>query len=186
MICRYLCGAARNLHQPTRFSASTLTMRLSASLLALLIFFGPIEAATWYFLRYYAPTGSRFTSFSGTMVIPRLPRAGVYYLWPGLQPTDNSGVYQNVLDGRTGSWWIGNGWCCENPRLSWGDGFGVQEGDEVWFENVLSENERQWISIITKTGRGGTLTGAAANSFPLSEFSICSKSRQIYYRLTQR
>lgn len=28
------------------------------------------------------------------MVIPTLQQAGVYYLWPGLQPTDNSGVYQ--------------------------------------------------------------------------------------------
>lgn len=64
---------------------------------------GPASAATWYFLRYYTPSGAKFTSLSGEMVIPTLPKAGTYYLWPGLQPTDNSGVYQNVLDGRSGT-----------------------------------------------------------------------------------
>lgn len=64
---------------------------------------GPASAATWYFLRYYTPAGAKFTSLSGEMVIPTLPKAGTYYLWPGLQPTDNSGVYQNVLDGRSGT-----------------------------------------------------------------------------------
>jgi hypothetical protein len=26
--------------------------------------------------------------------------------------TSHSGVYQEVLDGRSGTWWIGAGWCC--------------------------------------------------------------------------
>ncbi|KAI4594810.1 hypothetical protein KJ359_007613 [Pestalotiopsis sp. 9143b] len=79
-------------------------------LFTLLGFASQASAATWYFLRYYTPSGAKFTSFSGDMVIPPLPQAGTYYLWPGLQPTDNSGVYQNVLDGRSGTWWIGSGW----------------------------------------------------------------------------
>lgn len=79
-------------------------------LFTLLGFASQASAATWYFLRYYTPSGAKFTSFSGQMVIPPLPQAGTYYLWPGLQPTDNSGVYQNVLDGRSGTWWIGSGW----------------------------------------------------------------------------
>jgi hypothetical protein len=60
-----------------------------------------------YFLEYHTPSGAQFTSFSGTLVAPKLPGAGTYYLWPGLQPADNSGVLQQVLDGRSGEWWIG-------------------------------------------------------------------------------
>ena len=83
--------------------------------------------------------------FSMQMVVPTLQKAGTYYLWPGLQDTGNtgsfnlarristveaneilrSGVYQEVLDGRSGTWWIGAGWCCSNPSLAWGSGFNV-------------------------------------------------------------
>lgn len=92
-------------------------MLAATLLIPYLLFTGQASAATWYFLRYYTPSGAKFTSFSGEMVIPALPQAGTYYLWPGLQPTDNTGVYQNVLDGRSGTWWIGSGWCCSNPSL---------------------------------------------------------------------
>ena len=50
--------------------------------------------------------------FSMQMVAPTLQKAGVYYLWPGLQDTGSTGVYQEVLDGTSGYWWIGSGWCC--------------------------------------------------------------------------
>lgn len=60
-------------------------------------------AATWYFLTYYPPEGGQFTKLSGDIVVPSLPSAAYYYLWPGLQPTDGSGVYQNALDGRSGT-----------------------------------------------------------------------------------
>jgi hypothetical protein len=63
-------------------------------------------AATWYFLRYNTPSGSQFLSFFSTMLIPTLKKAGTYYLWQGLQSTDNSGVYQNVLDGQSETWWM--------------------------------------------------------------------------------
>ena len=69
-------------------------------------------AQTWYDLSF-APHD--VTSFSGAMTVPSMPHAGVYYLWYGLQPTDSSGVYQGVLDGRSGSWRIAPGWCCSNP-----------------------------------------------------------------------
>ncbi|KAK6958398.1 hypothetical protein Daesc_001197 [Daldinia eschscholtzii] len=84
-------------------------MLFTALLISFFAFAGHASAATWYFLRYYPASGEKFTSFSGEMTIPPLPKAGTYYLWPGLQPTDNSGVYQNVLDGRSGTWWIGSG-----------------------------------------------------------------------------
>ncbi|KAH8596555.1 hypothetical protein B0O99DRAFT_685554 [Bisporella sp. PMI_857] len=72
------------------------------------------------------------------MVVPTLPRAGVYYLWPGLQDTGNTGVYQQVLDGRSGTWWIGSGWCCSNPSLPWGSGFNTANGGTVTITNTLS------------------------------------------------
>jgi hypothetical protein len=74
-------------------------------LIAVSALVSPASAATWYFLRYDLPSTQAFLSFSGTMSsISKLPKAGTYYLWPGLQPSDNTGVYQNVLDGRSGTW----------------------------------------------------------------------------------
>jgi hypothetical protein len=46
------------------------------------------------------------------MVAPNLQQAGVYYVWPALQDDSVTGVYQEVLDGRSGEWWISPGWCC--------------------------------------------------------------------------
>ena len=90
--------------------------RLLLPLLTSLAFLSTLSLAqTWYDLTYLPPN---VTSFSGAMHIPPLPHAGTYYLWYGLQPTDNSGVYQGVLDGRSGSWRIAPGWCCQNPSTS--------------------------------------------------------------------
>lgn len=44
---------------------------------------------------------SYITEYSGTLVVPpNVPSGGTPYVWPGLQPPDNSGVLQPVLDGR--------------------------------------------------------------------------------------
>lgn len=126
--------------------------------LAFVLCLTPANAATWYFLRYNLPSTQQFLSFSGTMTIPKLPQAGTYYLWPGLQPTDNSGVYQNVLDGRSGTWWIGSGWCCSNPSLPWGSGFNVNQGDSVAFSNTRGSTS--WTSTLSKSGQSVTDTFA--------------------------
>ncbi|KAI9736632.1 MAG: hypothetical protein M1834_000836 [Cirrosporium novae-zelandiae] len=116
-----------------------------------------VYGVTWYFLEYNpSGSGQYFTEFSGTMEIPTLPQAGVYYLWPGLQPTDNSGVYQNVLDGRSGTWWLGSGWCCSNPSLAWGSGFNIDGGDTATFSNVKGTGN--WTSTLTKGSTGDTVT----------------------------
>lgn len=39
------------------------------------------QAATWYFLRYYSASGQKFTGLTGEMVVPKLPKAGTYYLY---------------------------------------------------------------------------------------------------------
>ncbi|KAI1397569.1 hypothetical protein F4819DRAFT_490427 [Hypoxylon fuscum] len=134
-------------------------MLLAALLISFLAFAGNASAATWYFLRYYPASGQKFTSFSGTMTIPALPKAGVYYLWPGLQPTDNSGVYQNVLDGRSGTWWIGSGWCCSNPSLPWGSGFNTYANEKVTFNNRIDGSS--WKSTLTRS-TGETVTDSFA------------------------
>lgn len=154
-------------------------MMLFALLLPLLAFTGQASAATWYFLRYYTPSGANFTSFSGEMVIPELPQAGTYYLWPGLQPTDNSGVYQNVLDGRSGTWWIGSGWCCSNPSLPWGSGFNVYEGETVSFSNTLGSSA--WSSTLTRESTGDTVT----DSFALSRSSCIVVHAQLDLHVEQ-
>lgn len=123
------------------------------------------SAATWYFIRYYTPSGAKFTSFSGDMVVPTLPKAGIYYLWPGLQPTDGSGVYQNVLDGRSGTWWFGSGWCCSNPDLPWGGGFNTYGGETVSFSNALESDNSGWTTTVIRTSTGTSET----NTFPLGK-----------------
>lgn len=76
--------------------STTFTLTLLAS---------PASAVSWYFLVYYPAPGAHFTAFSGSMMVPGIPGAATYYLWPGLQPADGSGVYQNVLDGTRRTWW---------------------------------------------------------------------------------
>lgn len=136
------------------------------TLLVTFLFGATSYAATWNFLRYNLPSSQQFLSLSGTMVIPKLQKAGTYYLWPGLQPTDNSGVYQNVLDGRSGTWWIGSGWCCSNPSLPWGSGFNVNAGDTVAFSNVKGSNV--WTSTLVK----GSDKTSVSNTFALSELGL--------------
>ncbi|KAI1302528.1 hypothetical protein F5Y03DRAFT_210892 [Xylaria venustula] len=140
-------------------------MLLTVLFLSLLAFTGQASAVTWYFLRYYPASGQKFTSFSGTMSIPTQPAAATIYVWPGLQPTDNSGVYQNVLDGRSGTWWIGSGWCCSNPTLAWGSGFNAYPGETVAFSNVLGSSA--WTSTLTLS-TGDTVS----NDFALTDKSF--------------
>ncbi|KAI0018403.1 hypothetical protein F4780DRAFT_771772 [Xylariomycetidae sp. FL0641] len=140
---------------------------------SLLAFTGPAMAQSWYFLRYYPASGQEFTGFSGTMLIPAIPQAATYYLWPGLQPTDNSGVYQNVLDGSSGKWWIGSGWCCSNPSLPWGSGFNTYEGETVEFSNTLGSSA--WTSTLTRDATGDTVSDDFAltdKSFNQALFAI--------------
>jgi hypothetical protein len=140
-------------------------MLLIPLLVVALIQATPAAAVTWYFLRYYTPSGANFTTFSGEMVVPELPEAATYYLWPGLQPTDNSGVYQNVLDGRSGTWWFGSGWCCSNPTLSWGGGFNTYKGETNSFSNVLDASAGEWTTTVVRESTGDTVT----NTFALGE-----------------
>ncbi|RDW66331.1 hypothetical protein BP6252_09966 [Coleophoma cylindrospora] len=120
------------------------------------------SAVTWYFLRWYTPdTSAEFIKFSMDMVAPTLPQAATYYLWPGLQDVGTSGVYQEVMDGRSGTWWIGAGWCCSNPTLSWGGGFNVAGQTTTTIDMVRTDNT-DWTSTLTQ----GTQT--VTDVFPLS------------------
>lgn len=127
---------------------------------------GQANAASWYFLTYYPPSGSQFVGFRGTMSSPKsIPTiGGTYYIWPGLQTTDNSGVYQNVLnigDG-SGSWWASSGWCCSDPSLPWGNGVGVSPGSSFTFNN-FDDNNGNWTSRVGYPGK----KPATDDQFPL-------------------
>lgn len=137
-------------------------MRVNSILFALVaLFLQHATAVTWYFLRWYTPgTDYEFMQFSMEMVAPTLPQAGTYYLWPGLQDVGTSGVYQEVLDGRSGTWWIGAGWCCGNPSLSWGGGFNVANGATITID--MTRGDVDWTSTITQ----GTQT--VTDVFPLA------------------
>jgi len=124
------------------------------------------STAKFYTLNYDAPPGSYFISLSGSMVIPKLPKAGIYYLWPGLQIPGNGGVYQNVLDGRTGSWWMASGYCCSKPSLGWGDGFSVSAGQTVNFNNV--KRPSTWKTTLKTDPPAKSVT----NEFALCRFPL--------------
>lgn len=87
------------------------------------------------------------------MSVPTLKEAGTFYLWPGLQDSGGTGVFQEVLDGRSGTWWIGAGWCCSNPSLSWGGGFNVS----------LSDFRSHAIDLALKNGCAGGGWGCCLN-----------------------
>ncbi len=140
-------------------------MKLLAALLALSMPAYAGDATTWYLLSYDTPPGQTFTGLSGEMVIPKLPQAATYYLWPGLQPTDDSGVYQNVLDGTSGTWWFGSGWCCSDPSLPWGGGFSTHYGETVNFSNTLDAGHAGWTTTIVREKTGES----ANNTFALGE-----------------
>ncbi|KAF2461436.1 hypothetical protein BDY21DRAFT_332130 [Lineolata rhizophorae] len=132
------------------------------ALLSLICLFPDLAfAIRWYFLRYWTPPGQEFLSLRGNMHVPRLPRGGIYYLWPGLQATDSSGVYQNVLDGTSGTWQFLNIWCCSNPTIPWGVGFNATEGQSLSFVNT--RRRRGW----TSTLRGPEKDQFAFDRFPL-------------------
>ncbi|KAI0184902.1 hypothetical protein EV127DRAFT_221736 [Xylaria flabelliformis] len=149
-------------------------MLFIALFISLLAFAGQATAVSWYFLRYYPASGQKFTSFSGTMKIPTQPKAATIYVWPGLQPTDNSGVYQNVLDGRSGTWWIGSGWCCSNPSLPWGSGFNTNAGETVTFKNTLGSSA--WTSTLTRSSTGETVSNDFALSKTIPGLTLCQCS----------
>ncbi|MCJ1413796.1 hypothetical protein MMC32_000121, partial [Xylographa parallela] len=94
------------------------------------------------------------------MAIPPISKAGTYYLWPGIQPTDGSGVLQSVLDGQTGGWWIATGWF-GTPSLRWGNGFSTKAGDTVKFKYVKVDSD--WVTTLEKADTSTT----AKNSFDL-------------------
>ncbi|KAJ7750066.1 hypothetical protein DFH07DRAFT_775206 [Mycena maculata] len=138
-------------------------MKLLTTCLALLALLEYVSAQTWYFLTFTTPAGAYISAYSGSFVAPPLPEAATYYLWPGLQPPDNAGVLQGVLDGRSGEWWIGDGYCCSNPSLAWGSGFNVPNGQTVDFSfSVDSIQDGTWGTTLSSSGGG-----AATGSFPL-------------------
>ncbi|MCJ1339238.1 hypothetical protein MMC09_004527 [Bachmanniomyces sp. S44760] len=113
----------------------------------------------WHTVTFNSPSGGGFTEFSGNMIVPPLPRAGIYYLWPGLVPSDRSGIYQVVLNGRKGYWTVAPGWV--GPvRLPWGTGITTDAGDSVAFNNTYEGPS--WTSTVENPD--GT---QATSNFPL-------------------
>jgi len=113
--------------------ASLSSRFLSLTLLGSLV---TVSAQDWHTVEWDA---SHFTAFSGDMVVPSLPPpGGTPYVWPGLQP-GNAGVLQAVLDGRSGVWWIGDGYY-GTPSLPWGNGFNASPGQTVHFSFTEGSN----------------------------------------------
>ncbi|KIY47482.1 hypothetical protein FISHEDRAFT_59601 [Fistulina hepatica ATCC 64428] len=126
-------------------------------ILYLITFFCVVRAADWYTVEWDA---SEFTAMSGDMLVPDLPTpGGTPYVWPGIQGDD--GVFQAVLDGSSGTWWIGDGFY-GTPSLSWGNGFNVYPGDTVHFTfDLIDEENYTWNSSL-----------ASGDNFVYSLFNI--------------
>ncbi|KII91339.1 hypothetical protein PLICRDRAFT_504423 [Plicaturopsis crispa FD-325 SS-3] len=109
------------------------------------------RAQDWYTVEWDA---SEFTAMSGDMVVPGLPDAGgTPYVWPGVQ--SGNGVLQAVLDGRSGTWWIGDGFY-GTPSLPWGNGFNVNPGDTVHFDFSVSGST--WTCTLSSGSQSASTT----------------------------
>lgn len=124
-----------------------------------------VIGSNWYYLTFFTTelSGGYFTFIQGHMVVPPLPHAGTYYLWPGLQTDQYEGVYQSVLDGRSGSWHFASGWCCSNPSLPWGSGFATEPGEVNFFQHVRLDNTN-WQGTVVHSARDEMHRG----NFPLA------------------
>ena len=110
-----------------------------------------VHAVEWHDIQYHIPQDSHVTSLTGTIVIPSLPCAGVCYIWPGLQQPGHPGVYQDVLDGSSGKWWMAAGWVGD-PPLPWGNGHLFDSGESVQFSNVQGgDGGALWTTTLTNT-----------------------------------
>ncbi|KAK7462955.1 hypothetical protein VKT23_007536 [Stygiomarasmius scandens] len=108
---------------------------------------------------------------SGDMIVPNLPQpGGTPYVWPGVQ--SGNGVLQAVLDGRSGTWWIGDGFF-GTPSLPWGNGFNVNPGEYLlrWFRVfslylasgdtvhfTFSLSGSTWTCTLSSNGKSATTT----------------------------
>ncbi|KAJ7617782.1 hypothetical protein FB45DRAFT_932677 [Roridomyces roridus] len=151
-------------------------LHLLATLTALLTVLLPTYAdtlpqtpTTIYNVVYTASTGQNFIQFAGTMIVPHLPHAGFYYLWPGLFLPDYGGVLQPVLSGGTGQWTINNTWYYvvnEDPAGAQDVrdvAFGVQEGDGMRFDMRINNETGIWSITLSVPGTNKTAT----NEFPM-------------------
>ncbi|THV01891.1 hypothetical protein K435DRAFT_750017 [Dendrothele bispora CBS 962.96] len=136
------------------FSFRFFSLLICSALLSL------VSAQNWYTVEWDAPT---FTAMSGDMIVPKLPQpGGTPYVWPGVQ--SGNGVLQAVLDGRSGTWWIGDGFF-GTPSLPWGNGFNVNPGDTVHFTFSLSGTT--WTCTLSSNGKSAStslnITGNTMN-----------------------
>ena len=112
-----------------------------------------VEAVEYHLMYTRMPSGAQVTAFSGNMTIPPHISPSVSYLWPGLQ--SNNGVFQTVLDGRTGGWWVGTGWY-GNPSAPWGGSFNINVGESLHFN--YTRNSTGWTTSLIGPN-GNSVTG---------------------------
>ncbi|KAJ8082878.1 hypothetical protein PM082_008735 [Marasmius tenuissimus] len=133
-----------------------MALRLVAFFVCAVLSLG-VKAADWYTVEWDAP---QFTAMSGDFVVPKLPNTGgTPYVWPGLQ--SNNGVLQAVCDGRSGVWWIGDGFY-GTPSLPWGNGFNVNPGDTVHFS--FTSSGTNWTATLSSNGKSASTSLAIPGS----------------------
>lgn len=138
-------------------------MKLATILIAAL----GVYCQDWHTIKVSVPSGAQITEFSGKMKVPPLIAAGTYYLWPGIQPNPAYGVLQSVLDGRSGTWWLGSGWVGSVHSYPWGNAFNVYAGQVIDFR--YRRHESGWSITVNDTATGGLVT----SSFPgLGKFTF--------------
>ncbi|EJD00463.1 uncharacterized protein FOMMEDRAFT_91295 [Fomitiporia mediterranea MF3/22] len=131
-----------------------------AAVFLFLSFVPGILSADWWTVEWDA---AEFTSMSGDMIVPDTPDAGgTPYVWPGLQP-GSTGVLQAVLDGRSGTWWIGDGYY-GTPSLPWGSGFNAYPGQTVHFTFSV-DSSGTWTCTLSGPG-------SAKSTFALSGLTM--------------
>ncbi|KAL3428230.1 hypothetical protein PVAG01_01739 [Phlyctema vagabunda] len=141
---------------------------------------GPLFALTWAQTTYYTvlfaadSVGPQYgiTNFESTMVVPPTSAgAGFHSAWPGLEPSTEDFVYQNVLMDSGQQWYFFAEYCCE-PRLDYPPQ-PVYPGDTIRSIFSLDTSSGEWANAWSSVpGQAGIEAGEAigsivnTNSFP--------------------
>lgn len=123
------------------------------------------SAQTFYTLDLRTPGDVNITVFQGTLKVPEYPpgypaSGETYYLWPGLQGTQVSGVFQQVMSpqGSGGTWSIDSGYYSSSDGQPFQGGVsGLNPGQELYFHNFRNDGGT-WTTQFAYAGQPVTVT----------------------------
>jgi hypothetical protein len=103
-----------------------------------------------YNLSVSAPSGANITEFSGSVRVPTIESAGNYYFWIGLEPLNQLGALQGLLNGSSSTCLWGSGWFWKGNEITWTNNVwaSIPEGQWVNFNFSYNSDVSVWLVVI--------------------------------------